>query len=602
MSGSPTSAFLRLWRHADRHRGRMLAAAACSVTNKLLDLAPPALIGLAIDVVVEQEESWLAGFGIETVLGQLWVLGILTVIVWALESAFEYAYAILWRNLAQRIQHELRLDTWTHVQDLDASFFEDRSTGGLLSILNDDVNQLERFLDGGANDLLQVATTVVVVGITFFALSVPLAIVSFLPVPFILWGSFAFQRRIAPRYTVVRERAAALNSHLSNALQGMATIRAAVAQQHEVARVTRLSEAYASANADAIRVSSAFSPLIRMVIVVGFTATLIWGGWMAHTGTLAVGSYGLLVFLTQRLLWPLTRLGQTFDLFQRAMASTRRILDLLERPPAQQDGEVLLSRETMRGDITFDNVSFAYPNSPDVVQGLNLEVVAGTTVGLVGATGAGKSTLLRLLLRLHDPTEGRVLVDGHPVTTLQRDPLRRAIGLVSQDVFLFDGTVADNVRYGTFDATDEDLVRAAALAEALSFIEALPQGWQTQIGERGQKLSGGQRQRLSIARALVGDPPVLLLDEATSAVDNETEAAIQRALAKVSAGRTVILVAHRLSTVRHADAIHVLDSGTVVESGTHEALLARNGRYARLWRVQAGERSNNEGTIPVTEA
>ena len=586
----------RLLRYARPFRARILLACLCSVTNKVLDLAPPALIGMAIDVVVKGEESLMAGWGITQVEHQLYALAAMTVVIWALESAFEYAYALLWRNLAQDIQHALRMDAFSHAVSLDALWQETTTTGGLMALLNDDVNQLERFLDGGANDLLQVATTVVVVGAVFFALSPTIALLAFLPVPFLLLGSFWFQTRIQPRYARVRERVADVNRQLANALGGAATVRAFGAEARMAQHVGNASRAYQEANREAIRLSSAFSPLIRMVIVVGFTATLVLGGLYALDGTLEVGAYGLLVFLTQRLLWPLTRLGQTFDLYQRAMASTQRALTLLDTPRELAFGNHAPVRA--QGRLDLQNVGFRYHEDCPVLRGLTLTLPAGKTTAFVGATGAGKSTLLKLLLRFYDPSEGTITLDGVPLPQWSERTLRDAFGLVSQDVFLLEGTIAENLRLGHPTASDEELLEACDKAEIRAFVEALPAGLNTPVGERGQRLSGGQRQRLALARALLRDPAILILDEATSAVDNETEAAIQRALDRIARDRTMVVVAHRLSTVRHAAQIHVLEDGRVTASGSHDELLAQAGTYARLWAIQTGERSADATETP----
>ena len=576
----------RLLNRASGHRTQLRLAGLCSVLNKVFDLAPPALIGAAVDVVVNREDSLLADLGVVDVEHQLLVLGGLTALVWGLESLFEYFYGVLWRNLAQAIQDELRLDTWRHIQDLDMAWFSSRPRGELMSVLNDDVNQLERFLDGGANDILQVLTTVVVVGAAFFIASPLVAVFSVLPIPFILAGSFWFQGRIAPRYALVRQRVGALNALLDNDLAGVGTIKSFVAEEREVARVAAASGAYRDANRDAIRLSAAFTPLIRMVILVGFCATMIIGGLLTLDGVLAVGTYSVLVFLVQRLLWPLTRLGATFDLYQRAMASTERVLDLLDTPVEITDGEH--APADVEGVLAFEDVTFAYPGRAPLLEGFTLQIPAGHTVALVGSTGSGKTTLVRLLLRFFDAQAGRVTLDGVAVADWRLPALRGALSLVEQHVFLFPGSVRDNIAYGRPDATAEEVEQAARMADAHAFITALPDGYDTVLGEDGRALSGGQRQRLSIARALLKDAPVLVLDEATSAVDNETEQAIQRSLAAISGERTTLVIAHRLSTIRHADAIVVLDGGDIVEQGTHAELVDRGGAYARLWAIQTG--------------
>ncbi len=583
-----TSPLRRLLAYATPHRSRIRKATIFSVSNKIFDLAPPALIGMAVDVVVERENSWLASLGYENIITQLTILSVLTFVIWALESIFEYMYKVAWRNLAQDLQHDLRLDAYGHVQNMELAYFEDRSSGGLMSVLNDDVNQLERFLDNGANDLLQVSTTVIVIGGAFFWLAPQVAWMSVLPMPFILWGSILFQKRLAPRYAKVREEVGQLNGDLAGNLGGIATIKSFTAEARECERIDERSQDYRRANSSAIALSSAFSPLIRMVILIGFTATLAFGGYLAATDQLAVGAYSVMVFFTQRLLWPLTSLGTTFDLYQRAMASTTRILDLLDMRPAIQSGTHAIEEDQLRGRLRFEDVDFHYSNGFHGIKSMDLDFAAGQTTALVGPTGAGKSTIIKLLLRFYDPTGGVITLDGKDLRRLNLKDLRQAIGLVSQDVFLFHGSVRENIAYGRPDASQEEVEAAAAAAEADEFIQELPNGYDTIVGERGQKLSGGQRQRLSIARAVLKNPPILILDEATSAVDNETEAAIQRSMQRIAVGRTTIVIAHRLSTIRNAQRIYVLESGQVREQGTHDELIEKGDLYSALWRVQTG--------------
>lgn len=566
----------------------MVLAFVLSTLRKLMDVMPELLIGAAIDVVVRGSDSFVASLlGVPDRHDQILWLAVVNAVVWVLESTFDYLAALTWRNLAQQVEHDLRLETYAHVQGLDMAWHESRSTGATLAVVNDDVNQLERFLDTGVDRLWQLALNVVLVGAVFAASSWTLTLLAFLPIPIIIVGSLWFQRRLEPRYAVVRSAVARISALVSGNLGGMSTIKSFTAEGRELERVREASEAYRVANADAIRASAAFVPLIRMAILVGFTMTLLLGGWMALDGTLEIGLYSVLVFMTQRLLWPLTSVGEVLDLYQRAMASVRRILALLqERPLTLPGGRELGS---VSGTLELRAVTAGYADGPDVLHDVDLHVPAGEVHAIVGPTGAGKSSLLRLLLRFTDPRSGQVLLDGVDLRELTWEALRGRIGYVAQDVFLFEGSVADNIAYGRPEASREEIVRAARQAEAAEFIEAMPEGYETHVGERGVTLSGGQRQRLALARAILRDPAVLILDEATSAVDNETEAAIQRSLAEVSQGRTTVMVAHRLSTVRHADRIWVVAGGRVVDTGTHDELIARPGPYAELWAVQTGE-------------
>jgi ATP-binding cassette subfamily B protein len=572
------------------HRSTMWLATLFSILNKIFDLAPPLLIGAAVDVVVMREKSVLSTYGYTDPKEQLIILSILTVIIWVLESLFEYIYGVLWRNLAQSVQHDFRLDAYSHIQELEMAWFSDQSKGELMSILNDDINQLERFLDKGANELLQVGTTVIVISAIFFYISPTIAIYSVIPIPVIIWGSFRFQSRIGPRYAEVRKEVGLLNSLLSNNLSGISTIKSFTSEELEVERVRAASQAYREANRSAIRLSAAFVPLIRMAILVGFTATLLHGGFVTLDGGMAIASYSVMIFMMQRLLWPLTRLGETFDLYQRAMVSTVRVLDLLETEIKVVEGEKELDTTKVKGGINFQDVDFAYPEREQVVSGFSLDIKPGTTQAIVGPTGSGKTTVIRLLLRFHDPSSGQISLDGDDIKDLRVKSLRSAISLVTQTITLFPGTVMQNISYGKKGATEDEILEAARIAEAHDFVMSLPDGYETQIGEGGHKLSGGQRQRLSIARAVLKDAPILVLDEATSSVDNETEEALQKSLAVISKDRTTIVIAHRLSTIRHSDSIMVLDEGKVVELGSHDELLGNNSQYARLWNVQTGKR------------
>jgi ATP-binding cassette, subfamily B, bacterial len=579
----------RLFHYCREFKSYLNQGSLFSFLNKFFDLAPPLLIGMAVDVVIDPSKGYFVPYGFVTMMEQLYLLAFLTIVVWVLESVFEYLYQLRWKNLAQKIQHKLRMDTYSKVQKLEMSYFENQSTGTLVATLNDDVNQLERFLGHGFNDLIQVMSTVVIVGGVFFYISPLIASVSFVPIPFILWGSFYFQKKIQPRYAIVRGEAGLLSSIISNNLNGMSSVKSYLAEKFETKLLEKQSLAYQTANRDAIKLASSFSPLIRMVVLSGFIAAMIIGGYQVSDGILGVGAYSVLVNMTQRLLWPLTRLGETFDLLQRAMASGDRVFKLLDTEIKVVEGKKELELAELKGQIKFSSVNFSYEGRDPILKELNLEVKPGQTIGLVGATGAGKSTIAKILLRFYDLDKGKVELDGIDIKDLTFETLRSAFSYVGQDNYLFHGSVFENIRYGSFFKSLEEVKEAARLAEADEFISNLNQGYDTIVGERGQKLSGGQRQRISIARAILKDAPIFLFDEATSAVDNETEAAIARSLKRITAKKTTILIAHRLSTIVHADVIYVLDKGLIKESGTHEELLALKGTYYSLWALQTGE-------------
>ena len=559
-----------------------------SILNKLFDLAPPVLIGVAIDIVVEGNESFLASFGIPDKRRQLVILAILTFIIWGLESLFDYLSAVTWRGISQDIEHSLRTETFENVLSLDMKYFENKSSGRLMAILNDDVNQLERFLDTGANKLLQTATTVIVIGGTFLYISPLIATFAFIPIPIIIFGSFKFTSTIANRYERIRESIETLNSNLSNSISGILNVKSFTRESKELERIETSSNEVKSANYHAIKLSAAFIPIIRVAILFGFTATLLIGGFLALDGEIKVATYSVLLFITQRLLWPLTELGDTFDLYQRAMASFNRIFSLKNESSEIGNGNIEFKK--LENKIELKDVSFSYVDNFNVLNNVDLTIETGQTTAIVGSTGSGKSTLIKLLLRLYEINNGSISYDSNSLKDIELSSLREKVGLVSQDVFLFEGTVIENIAYGDLNASESDVWNAAQKSEADEFINNLPQKEKTIVGERGQKLSGGQRQRISIARAILKNPEILILDEATSSVDNETEAAIQRSLDILKKDRTVIVIAHRLSTVRNADIIYVLENGSVVESGNHESLLDIDGVYSKLWSVQTGEK------------
>ncbi len=583
---------IRLFQYLNMHQKLFNYSSLSSIANKILDLMPPLLVGWVIDSVRRDPPAW-----IEYLVGTSdpWILAVflavLAVAIFAFESLFQWWYQYGFMVLAQRVQHDLRMDAYNHIQGREIEFFENHRMGETMAMLNDDVNQLERFLNGGFNEVLQLAVLFVFAGFVMLTTSWQLAMIGIIPIPIILWGSFLFQRRISPRYRRVREAVGALSSRLENNIAGILVIKSFTAEQFESKRVDAASREYQNANYEAIKLSSVYVPVIRMAVAIGFGGVLLIGSYwvLEDTGILTVGELVLFSMMIQRLLWPLTRLGETLDEFERARASAQRTFGLLDTPTKIQDPAHPKTLAKVQGQVKFDQIHFTYQQSAPVLKGLDFTIQPGETIGFAGATGAGKSTLIKLLLRLYDPTSGGVLIDGIDIRDLQLRELRQTVSLVSQDVYLFHGTIAENIAYGSPHVDLPQIQEAAQLAQLHDFVAQLPETYQTIVGERGIKLSGGQRQRLSIARAILKNAPIMVFDEATSSVDTETERAIQANLMRLTAGKTALVIAHRLSTIRNADRILVLRNGQIVEEGHHDDLIALEGAYADLWHIQSGD-------------
>ena len=588
---SSIQSFGELIRYIHPWRKKAWFASICSVLNKVFDIAPEVLIGVAVDLVVEKENSFVASLGFSSIESQVIFLGIVTFIIWALESSFEYIYSIQWRGLAQDVEHEIRVSAYDHAQRLGLSWHENQATGNITAVLNDDVNQLERFLNNGMNQIIQVFVSTICIGFIFFYISPIIASIAVLPVPIIFAVSFLFQKKLSPRYKKVRDKVGALNSSVFNNLLGIQTIKSFMSFKKEKKRISSLSQDYQNENISAISVSSAFTPVIRMGVLAGFLGTILIGSHMALSGTLAVGSYSVLVFLTQRFLWPFTTLGTLVDDFERSMASSKRIFDLLKTEDNIIEKANPEEIDSLKYDIHFNNISFSYSDSSALFSNFTMEIKYGSSVGIVGDTGSGKTTLAKLLLRLYDPDKGNIFIGGKNIASLSVENLRSKIGIVSQDTFLFNASVKDNISYGNESCSMDEIILAAKQSQCDEFISSLSDGYDTLIGERGQRLSGGQRQRLAIARAIVRNPDILIFDEATSSVDNRTERLIQKSFFDLKKNRTMIIVAHRLSTIRNCDNIFVIKNSKVHESGTHEQLMEDGDSfYAELWNIQTGKK------------
>jgi len=579
-----------------------------SVFARLLDLLPPLMLGVAIDSVfrdtLNYHEAFPVGGGLvesyvpsgET--GQFWfTIGIIAV-AFGLGAAFHWIRNWGFNSFAQNIQHDVRTDTYDKMQQLNMDFFADKQTGEMMSILSNDVNRLERFLNDGMNSMFRLLVMVLGIGALLFAINWQLALIAMVPVPLIMLFTYIFIRLIQPKYAAVRSTVGKVNSRLENNLGGIKVIKSSTTEDYESDRVDDVSQKYFDTNWEAIRIRIGFFPGLRLLAGFGFALTFIVGGlWVLRdtggpgplTGNLSEGMFVVFILYTQRFVWPMAQFGQIINMYQRARASSARIFGLMDEPHRVSETDDADNLAVSDGDVTYDDVTFGYDEDETIVENIDFTVQGGETVALVGPTGAGKSTLLKLLMRMYDIDGGHIHIDGQDISEVTLKSLRKSMGYVSQDTFLFYGTVEENIAYGSFDADREQVVEAAKMAEAHAFIENLPDGYDTEVGERGVKLSGGQRQRLSIARAILRDPEILVLDEATSDVDTETEMLIQRSLDRLTADRTTFAIAHRLSTIKDADLILVVEDGRVVERGTHTQLLENDGLYTHLWGVQAGE-------------
>ncbi|RJT03827.1 ABC transporter ATP-binding protein [Halococcus sp. IIIV-5B] len=579
-----------------------------SLVARMLDLLPPLLLGIGIDAVFRGNRAFtldpipVAQSSLPTTrTGQFWLLVGLICVSFFGGAIFHYGRNWGWNAFSQNIQHAVRTDTYDKMQRLNMDFFADKQTGEMMSILSNDVNRLEQFLNGGLNSLFRLSAMVVGIAAIMLKLNWQLALVSLIPVPLVAVFTYYFIKRIQPKYAEVRSSVGQVNSRLENNLGGIQVIKSTSTEDYESDRVDDVSQAYYDANWGAIRIRIKFFPMLQVISGIGFVLTFLVGGYWVltgvapgpFTGTLTVGTFTTFILYTQRFIWPMAQFGEIINMYQRARASAERIFGLMNEPSRLAQDPDATDLTVTEGRVEYDDVTFGYEaergDGGPTVEDVSFDVHGGETIALVGPTGAGKSTVLKLLLRMYDVDEGEIRVDGTDIDEVTLSSLRRAIGYVSQESYLFYGTIKENIAYGTFEASDEEIVEAAKAAEAHEFITNLPEGYETMAGERGVKLSGGQRQRITIARAILSDPEIMILDEATSDVDTETEMLIQRSLDRLTEERTTFSIAHRLSTIKDADQIVVLENGRVREHGSHEELIDESGLYANLWAVQAGE-------------
>ncbi|WP_135363028.1 ABC transporter ATP-binding protein [Halosimplex halophilum] len=599
-------------RFGDGHRRWFVLGVLASIGSRFFSLVPPVILGRAIDAIFRDDAAFTlpfvpAAWLPETTMGQFWfAIGAMAVAMLG-QAVLIFTRATSLNLFSHRVKHEARTATYQQMQRLDMNFFNEVQTGELISILSNDTNRLEQFLDSMMGEMIQLIVLMLGTAVILLWMNPMLSVVTLTVIPlsavFTLW----YMRLAEERYADIRESVGDLNSRLENNLGGIEVIKTSNTEDYEDERVRDHSYRYFKLDWLALRLSFVYRPGLRALTSLAFIATFVVGGiWIlngppgplsnqltfmgqTYDTTLTVGTLVTFLLLTQRLVNPLAQMSNIIERYEDAKASTKRILGLMSLPVRIQDKPDAVDLGDVEGRVEYDGVTFSYDEDEVVLDDIDIDVEPGETVGLVGPTGAGKTTIVKLLLRLYDVDEGAVRVDGHDVRDVTVSSLRGAMGYVGQDNFLFDGTVADNVKYGQFDASREEVVEACKRAEAHEFIQNLPEGYDTDIGERGVKLSGGQRQRVAVARTILQHPAIMIFDEATSAVDTETEMLIQRSIDELAADRTTFIIAHRLSTVRDADTILVLDDGEIVERGTHEELLESDGLYANLWRVQAGE-------------
>nr|VFK63495.1 MAG: ATP-binding cassette, subfamily B [Candidatus Kentron sp. UNK]VFK70839.1 MAG: ATP-binding cassette, subfamily B [Candidatus Kentron sp. UNK] len=560
-----------------------------SLLSTALSYSTPLSMALIFTAIVTGGLPVLVKLGLRGIFAQLALLSGAVVSFAALESIASHRNTKVWKRYAAEIEHVLRTKTYAHIQQLDMAEQEKYGLNQMTELTHYNPVKIRSFLESVPNQTIDRVGSLLIGSFIIF-LVVPitlLLILLLLPIPYFILRHY--HDRLATSYRALGEADDRIGSQLLNSLSGLSVIKSFNAEAHENKRLTEssrtLGEKFVSANI----LNSKHMEACIFSYQVGITIPMLAGGVLLVLGDISITRFMVQSFMMGKLLAASNGMRHDFDLYRDANAVAHKLQEVFAKQATILSGNDALPTNGVQGAIEFDSVSFGYTDDKPVLKNIDLRIEPGQHIAFVGPTGSGKSTLIKLLLRFYEVQSGRVLLDEHDIRALDLESLRQAIGLVSQEVYLFPGSVHDNIRYGRPDSADEEVAAAAGTAQALEFIHQLPQGFDTKVSERGQNLSGGQRQRLSIARAMLKNPPILILDEATSAVDNETEALIQQSIIRASRGRSIVMIAHRLSTIRHADRIYVMQDGCITEAGSHDELFAKNGYYAQLWRLQTGE-------------